>query len=163
MLYGPGNSQPHKVVPCGRKAHGNGGGIDVHALKNRAGKGCGGEGGSTPPSHDGPGTTPKSKTPDGSVPTASGAPGSPSAASSAATGSTAKTGKVGRGSESSRAGVLGVSARQDKGAGGVLGAAATVATGKLPFTGITLLPVALIALALVGLGLTARRQARVPA
>jgi hypothetical protein len=39
MLYGPGNSQPHKVAPCGHKARGNGGGFDVHALKSHGGKG----------------------------------------------------------------------------------------------------------------------------
>jgi hypothetical protein len=39
MLYGPGNSQSHKVAPCGQKAHGNGGGVDVHALKSHGGKG----------------------------------------------------------------------------------------------------------------------------
>src|ERR671936_413778 len=33
-LYGPGNSQPHKVTPCGHVAHGNGGGYDVHGLKS---------------------------------------------------------------------------------------------------------------------------------
>src|SRR5207245_1749830 len=32
-LYSPGNSQPHKVTTCAHSAHGNGGGIDVHALK----------------------------------------------------------------------------------------------------------------------------------
>src|SRR5436853_5140619 len=36
-LYGPGNSQPHKVVACGHRH-----GVDVHALKNHpAGKNCG--------------------------------------------------------------------------------------------------------------------------
>src|SRR5438132_12690258 len=36
-IYGPGNSQPHKVVTCGHRH-----GVDVHALKSHpAGKNCG--------------------------------------------------------------------------------------------------------------------------
>jgi hypothetical protein len=33
-LFGPGNSQPHKVTTCQHPLHGNGGGVDVHAVKN---------------------------------------------------------------------------------------------------------------------------------
>ena len=33
-LYGPGNSQPHKVATCKHPLHGKGGGVDVHAVKS---------------------------------------------------------------------------------------------------------------------------------
>src|SRR6266516_3569069 len=33
-LYGPGNSQPHKVATCKHPQHGGGGGVDVHAVKS---------------------------------------------------------------------------------------------------------------------------------
>src|SRR4051812_32880218 len=41
VLHGPGNSQPHKAVPCS-----GGHEVDVHALKGKRGRGCG----SNPPS-----------------------------------------------------------------------------------------------------------------
>jgi hypothetical protein len=33
-IYGPGNSQPHKVTSCKHPLHGKGGGVDVHAVKS---------------------------------------------------------------------------------------------------------------------------------
>jgi hypothetical protein len=156
-LYSPGNSQPHKIAPCGRPAHGKGGGIDVHALKGHAGKkGCDAEEPpSTTPASGGPGPseTPPTTTPGGSVspPTSGQQP--------TATGSTPSTDSGGSESHSSGGHVEGASASAGKTDGGVLGAAATLTTGTLPFTGAPLLLVALLGLALIGAGLVVRRQA----
>ena len=38
VLHGPGNSQPHKVVPCSGRKHE----VDVHALKSHGGGSCDG-------------------------------------------------------------------------------------------------------------------------
>src|SRR5919206_306105 len=39
-IYGPGNSQPHKVTSCKHPLHGNGGGVDVHAVKDYSNLAC---------------------------------------------------------------------------------------------------------------------------
>src|SRR5882724_2164463 len=81
VLHGPGNSQPHKASPCS-----GGHEVDVHALKGRRGKTCGGQPPSPPtprprptpdpgkpgdPAHDPGGNTPAA-TP--SSPSAQGTP-----------------------------------------------------------------------------------------
>jgi hypothetical protein len=53
VLHGPGNSQPHKVVPCGGRHE-----VDVHALKSHLGGSCD----SSPP-HPQPEPTPPGVTP----------------------------------------------------------------------------------------------------
>jgi hypothetical protein len=39
-IFGPGNSQPHKVTSCKHPLHGNGGGVDVHAVKDYSNLAC---------------------------------------------------------------------------------------------------------------------------
>jgi hypothetical protein len=60
ILYGPGNSQPHKVLPRGHSAHGKGGGPDVPALKNKGQTVCGSK---TPPAKSPGDPPPPSTTP----------------------------------------------------------------------------------------------------
>ena len=66
-------------------------------------------------------------------------------------------------------GVLGVTATVSAGksgntpVGGVLGALTTVGSGNLPFTGFPLWVAALLAVALIGMGLTLRRAGRATA
>jgi len=88
-----------------------------------------------------------------------------STAGTAATGATAATGSTGTSQQGS---VLGTTAsRHGKGnagpQGGVLGALQSVGHGSLPFTGFPLWVAVIAALALIALGLTVRRQARVTA
>jgi hypothetical protein len=130
ILYGPGNSQPHKVVRCAHSVHGKGGGPDVHALKNKGTTACGSEPPSTKPSGDpSPSSTP--------TPSTSQAPGRTAGASGAVKGTVKHASR-----------------------GGVMSAVATVGKGTLPFTGFPLWSAALFALGLAGLGVTLRRQAR---
>ena len=130
VLYGPGNSQPHKVLPCGRSAHGNGGGPDVHALKSKGQAACDTK---TPPvksPHD-PSPTP---TPQATAPRTA---GSKAPVSSAAKGSV-----------------------KDVPQGGVMSSVANAGKGSLPFTGLPLWSAVLLAAALAGTGFALRRQAR---
>jgi hypothetical protein len=130
VLYGPGNSQPHKVLPCAHSAHGKGGGPDVHALKNKGKTACGSEPPSNKPSGDpSPSSTPTLSTWQ--------APGRAAGASGAVRGSARHVSQ-----------------------GGVMSAVASVGKGTLPFTGFPLWSAAVFALGLVGLGATLRRQAR---
>lgn len=140
-LYGPGNSQPHKTTPCGLAAHGNGGGYDVHALKSHAKHtGC-----TDSPSPTG--EPAKDPTPNGSVvptshPVKTQPASDPQSASAAVT----------AGSDRREA----VDATND-----VLGAVSSTTTGTtLPFTGLPLWLVVLVATAATGAGLALRRQAR---
>jgi hypothetical protein len=145
QLYSPGNSQPHKVRPCGRASHGNGGGIDVHALKSHTnGSGC---------SSQQPQTTPK---PDQA---GSGSAGRPSAdpAGVAVTGDPARPTPPST-STKSKSGP----AKTGKAHTGVLTTLGTFGSGALPFTGLRLWMTALIGLAFVGFGLTLRYRLRVP-
>jgi hypothetical protein len=137
VLYGPGNSQPHKTALCGQVVHGKGGGFDVHALKSHSKKHvCGDEPSATTPPKD-----PASKS-------------SPSQVSRpAVTASASDTPDV---NPPTSSGVKGAAAADE---GGVLAAVGAIDEASLPFTGLSLWSVGLVALALVGVGLSLRRQA----
>ncbi|MFY9578005.1 MAG: hypothetical protein WAQ33_01640 [Gaiellaceae bacterium] len=138
-LYGPGNSQPHKVVTCGHPH-----GVDVHALKGHANK----------KKCVGSSTSSKATTQTSS-----------STLSATGTGSTTHVGgtSAAAGASTPNGGVLGVTATRSGETGyvgGVLGALTTVGQGTLPFTGFPLWVAAAIALALIALGVGLRRSAR---
>jgi hypothetical protein len=131
LLYGPGNSQPHKTVPCGQAAHGNGGGYDVHALKSHAKRiDCT----DTPSAGGKPTKDPATK---GSV---------------VATSPAAQTQHA---SDTQSAAPASAGASN-----GVLGAVASVTGATLPFTGLPLGLAVLVAIAAIGSGLAVRHQAR---
>jgi hypothetical protein len=132
-LYGPGNSQPHKVQPCGHPGKGNGGGFDVHALKShRNSANCVTE---SPPSK---------------------VTGDPSTAQPV-TAQPTPAGGVAGGYKGGEAAEKGTSTS------GVLGAVENVGTGTLPFTGFPVWILALVALGLTILGAGLRRQTRAAA
>jgi cobalamin biosynthesis Mg chelatase CobN len=145
-VYGPGNSQPHKV--CGKNGHF----IDVHAVKSYVGITC-----STTPQQQSQSSVTNTST------TSTGVTGSTNVTSSttqtAATAGTAAAGGV--------AGVTAESGSPQSGsngaAGGVLGAfgvAGVAAGGELPFTGFPLWLAILAAIALIGIGWTLHRTGR---
>jgi hypothetical protein len=144
-VYGPGNSQPHKV--CGKNGHF----IDVHAVKTYVGVDCSATASATQT------TSGVSRTSSTSTGNSTGA-----AASTSQTGATPTTSATG--------GVAGVSVEagspQSGGSkgevGGVLGAfgVAGVAGGALPFTGFPLWLVILTAIALIAVGWTLHRYGR---
>ena len=135
-IYGPGNSQPHKVSNCVHPAkNNNGGGVDVHAVKSFSSAQCTSSTGTTVRT-----TTSNSTTLGATV---------------------ATTGKVSTAhGNASQGGVLGATASKSQPAGGVLGAIESVGQGALPFTGLPLLAAVLFAAALIGLGLALRRHSR---
>src|SRR5256886_5046960 len=136
QVYGPGNSQPHKVVDCKRNHW-----VDGHAVKSYA----------TAPCSTLTGTT--NGTIAASVAGSTNGPSVTTATSSHANPPTRGHGTAG--------GVLGVTASGGAGAaGGVLGAIASVGSGVLPFTGISLWLVVLAAAGLIVLGLLLRRGGR---
>jgi hypothetical protein len=137
-VYGPGNSQPHKVLDCKRNHF-----VDVHAVKSYSTTSCtqgGTTGGTTGTSVSG-GTNGTSVT------------GTPSS----------NTGATAHGNSPAAGGVLGSTASGGNGipAGGVLGAIASVGSGVLPFTGFPLWIVVLAGAVLVAFGLALRRAGRV--
>jgi len=150
-LHGPGNSQPHKVVPCGRRH-----GVDVHALKSHAGKrGCDPDPPPTPTPNPNPTPNP-TPTPDG-PPVTPDVPSTPSSPPTAP-------------SSGPRAHDPGDDGQRDPGAHGTSSAAAGAlaavgrATGaELPFTGLRLWTVVMIACVLLVSGAALRSRARVPA
>jgi hypothetical protein len=142
ILHGPGNSQPHKAAGCAGRHE-----VDVHALKAKGHrKGCGT---SSPPAGT-PGGNP------GSNPTVSSEPKLETSTPAANPGKPADPG-----TSQPTGGVASGSATQSS--HGVLGAAAVVAHGTLPFTGVQLWAVVLFALMLVAIGLALRRHAAAPA
>jgi hypothetical protein len=149
-VYGPGNSQPHKVWDC-RRQHW----VDVHAVKSYSSASCVAQA-SRPTVSETRGTTGTSNSSHTSntVSTASNTRGS--ALGTTATGS----GPAAQGGTPAAGGVLGVTANSQP-AGGVLGAVESVGSGVLPFTGFPLWIVVIAALGLIVLGLTLRRQGRV--
>jgi hypothetical protein len=139
VLHGPGNSQPHKTASCS-----GGHEVDVHALKGKRGKACGGQPPTPTPT---PHPTPDpgkpgdpAHNPGGNTPAVT--PSSTSAQSTTVTSKPAVSTKHG-----------GVEM-----AGGILSATGVIGGGTLPFTGFPIWVVALIALALIVLGLTLRRR-----
>jgi hypothetical protein len=139
-VFGPGNSQPHKVLDCKRNHW-----VDVHAVKSYS-TSCsqvGTTGGKT-------GTT---------------TVGTVGASVSGGTNSTSATsagGPSAQGASPKAGGVAGVTATGGTSgpAGGVLGAIASVGSGVLPFTGFPLWLVVLAAVGMIVLGLTLRRGGR---
>jgi len=135
-VYGPGNSQPHKVLDCKRNHW-----VDVHAVKSYSTISC-----------SQVGTT-------GSTTLGASVAGS---ANSATVTSTPSSNAATAHGNSTAGGVLGVTASGGKGssAGGVLGAIESVGSGVLPFTGFPLWIVVLAAAALMAFGLALRRAGR---
>ena len=149
LVYGPGNSQPHKVACPGSDKF-----IDVHAMKSFAR--CEAAVGPTAKAQP----TPTSNVVTPKV-TPAGVP-SPAAVSVSVSGSV-KGASAARGAPAPAAplgGVLGVTTSESQSAGGVLGAIEAVGEGALPFTGFPLWTVMLAALALITFGLALRRHAR---
>lgn len=139
-IYGPGNSQPHKV--CGK----NGKWVDVHAVKSYEGLTCGSTSTRTATRHVAPSV--EHTIGSHAVPTAS--PAGVTASSSAA-----PTGGGVAGAEAS------VSSGGPGAAGGVLGAVASFgAAGTLPFTGFPLWAVALTGLVATAVGWALLRTSR---
>src|SRR6266516_2350508 len=148
VLHGPGNSQPHKAAPCS-----GGHEVDVHALKGKRGRSCGG---SQPPS---PPTPRPNPTPD------PGKPGDPGHGPNAGGG----TSTVLPSSPAADPSTLGkpkqVVTRHHgrvEGASGVLSATGAMGGGTLPFTGFPIWIVVMIALALIAVGVALRRRSPAP-
>jgi hypothetical protein len=144
ILHGPGNSQPHKAAPCS-----GGHEVDVHALKGKRGKSCGGQPQSPPTPRPNP--TPDPGRPGGDPahgPTAD--PGStPSVLPSTPTDPSTPT--KAKAAVSPQRASVGM-------AGGVLSSTGVIGGGILPFTGFPIWVVVLAALALIALGVTLRRR-----
>jgi hypothetical protein len=142
-VYGPGNSQPHKVEKC----PGSGKFVDVHAVKSYSAQACAA----------GPTTKPKTTSPTGPVVSVT----APAPGPTKTVGVSARSGVQGAPQGvSPQGGVLGVTTSKSQPAGGVLGAIEAVGEGVLPFTGFPLWAVMLVALALIAFGLALRRHAR---
>jgi hypothetical protein len=137
VLHGPGNSQPHKAAPCS-----GGHEVDVHALKGKRGKACGGQPPTPHPTPDPGKPGDPVQDPGGNTPGVN--PSSPSQSTPA------KPKPV-------------VSPQQGsvEKAAGVLSATQAIGAGTLPFTGFPIWVVVLLALALIVLGLMLRRRGRV--
>jgi hypothetical protein len=117
--------------------------VDVHALKGKRRKGCG-----TQPS------TPPQSTPD------PGKPGDPGHGPSGGVSSPAPSGSSPSVTATSTSAKPAVSTKHPRveSASGVLDATGAIGGGTLPFTGFPIWVVALIALALIALGLALRRR-----
>jgi hypothetical protein len=158
-VYGPGNSQPHKVQKCpGSKKW-----VDVHAVKSYSARSCASQGGVSSSTH-GNVNAPKTS----SKPTVAGTAAVGTRGSAGSAGATAPTSSPQGGAtaptSSPQGGVLGASESAESGsAGGVLGAIESVGQGVLPFTGFPLWVAVALALALILLGLALRRYGRATA
>src|SRR4029079_2360526 len=164
QVYGPGNSQPHKVLDCKRHHW-----VDVHAVKSYSSEACTSTssstqtGGSTNTTTNTGGTTVSGSTSNttSSTSTATGHTSVVAPAASTAKGNSAAANSSNGHAASAAGGVLGVTASGgSKPAGGVLGVIASTGSGVLPFTGFPLWIAALAALALIAFGLALRRNAR---
>jgi hypothetical protein len=144
LITGPGNSQPHKVTACGKPGN-RSGGVDVHAVKSYSGSACAQTKAAVSVQSSATITPPPvvTSTPVHIAPPASTAHGS----SSNAPGH----------------GVLGahttLAPAKHAPGHGVLGTVARIGGSTLPFTGLRLWLVALLAIALTGAGVAARRAA----
>ena len=170
VLHGPGNSQPHKTAPCP-----GGHEVDVHALKHKSSAACA----SSPQPQV---VTPVTPTPavTATVTPAVAATVTPTVTPTVVTPAAAAVGAVQAAQPTSTpassapaaapaaaAGVKGVAVAlkptKTKPASGVLGTTTklggTAASSKLPFTGLPLSIFALVAVGLIGVGLTMRRAA----
>jgi hypothetical protein len=155
-VYGPGNSQPHKVACPGSTKY-----RDVHAVKNYSR--CAAAAGPAPTGGVKPTAKPTAKPTVTPTVTPAGVPTKPAVAVSVAGGvkGAAATAAAPSGA-APQGGVLGVttSAGKSESAGGVLGAIEAVGGGVLPFTGFPLWAALLVGIGLVASGLALRRQAR---
>jgi hypothetical protein len=142
ILHGPGNSQPHKAVPCS-----GGHEVDVHALKAKRRTACGTQ--PPPPPHS---------TPD---PGKVGDPGHGPNTAGNTPASAASTPSVPNTTASAKPAVSTKHVRVES-ANGVLSATGAIGGGTLPFTGFPLWVVALTAIALIAFGLTLRRRSAAP-
>jgi len=133
-VFGPGNSQPHKVLDCKRNHW-----VDVHAVKSYSTASCSLQSGGT--------TT---RTTGGVGVSASVANTTPSTAGPTTPGNSKAGGVLGATASGGEAGLV----------GGVLGAIASVGSGVLPFTGFSVWMIVLASIGLVLLGLLLRRGAR---
>ncbi|HYY04595.1 MAG TPA: hypothetical protein VE736_11980 [Gaiellaceae bacterium] len=160
MLFGPGNSQPHKFS-CGRHF------VDVHALKAHPAA-CTQTAGhvshtTTPTNASTPVTTAVTTTVTTTVTSSLGAAVTNHGA---AVSQIAKSGALGASATASgpsaSSSVLGANAKAGNraGSGGVLGALTTVGHGTLPFTGFPLWAAAVAGLVLIALGTRLHRRAR---
>jgi hypothetical protein len=144
-VYGPGNSQPHKVTDCKHKHA-----VDVHAVKSYSSAACTSQGTTTQTSKL-PAANGGTNTPTGGT-TQTGTVGTTGTAGTTATGTTAAP----------TGGVLGTTSTSKSGSapeGGVLGALEAAGQGSLPFTGFPLWLVAVAAAGLIVFGVALRRQA----
>ena len=130
-VFGPGNSQPHKVLDCKRNHW-----VDVHAVKNYSTTSCSQAG--------------TVGTVGASVSSGTNSTSPTSTAGSTARGNSTVGGVLG----------VTASGGKEAPAGGVLGAIASVGSGVLPFTGFPLWLVVLAAVGMIVLGLTLRRGGR---
>jgi hypothetical protein len=144
-VYGPGNSQPHKVTDCKHKHA-----VDVHAVKSYSSAACTQESGVSASTNGSTSNT------------------SNTAAPVTVVGGVAGTSITSASPTTHYGGVLGATASASNGnaggpQGGVLGTIQAVGGGSLPFTGFPLWLAVVAALAVIALGLALRRQARVTA
>jgi hypothetical protein len=140
-LYGPGNSQPHKVVTCGHRH-----GVDVHALKNHpGGKTCGSQ---EPPVRP---ADPSPKPPSTDCTCKDDSPHDPGITPPLTIHSTPPP-TPHKGSSGTAGGVVAIGGDLH----GVLASVAVVGQGTLPFTGFPLWAIVGVALGLIALGLTLR-------
>ena len=139
-VYGPGNSQPHKVACPGSDKF-----VDVHAVKSYSAAGC----------------ATQTTTTTANSPTISGTPGKPGTTRAPGTSGTPGIAGTPAGTPA-QGGVLGetASAGNPAPAGGVLGAIESVGQGTLPFTGFPLWAIVMLASMLILLGLALRRGGR---
>ena len=166
-IYGPGNSQPHKVATCDKngKVHYK----DVHAVKSYSSSGCASTGTPTQTSNTAATSNPSSTTNNTSVTTNN---TSVTNNSSSTTNHTATQGVLGATKTLHRAAAkhhaaVKVAAKPVRSSAkpaakpisGVL-AATSPARSTLPFTGVALWLPALLGLACLGLGLGLRRHGR---
>jgi hypothetical protein len=140
-VYGPGNSQPHKV--CGKNGHF----IDVHAVKSYVGVSCAGSTVTT--------TVASGVTASAGTSVRSSASGTLSTSSGHGA---APTGTAGASVESGSP--QGAAAGTAGGVLGAFGVAGVAAGGVLPFTGFPLWLAIVVAIGLIAVGWTLHRRGR---
>ena len=144
VLHGPGNSQPHKAAPCS-----GGHEVDVHALKGKRGKSCGG-----PPQS--PPTPRPNPTPDPGQP--GGDPAHGPAVDRGSAPAVVASSPADPGTPTKAKPVVSPQRATVEMASGVLSSTGVIGAGTLPFTGFPIWVVVLIAVALIALGLMLRRS-----
>jgi hypothetical protein len=147
VLHGPGNSQPHKALPCA-----GGHEVDVHALKGKRGGSCGN---ASPPPHSIPDPV---KDPD---PVKSPGPAKSSSPVKSPTSDPVAT-PPGTVVVSGFASVTKVIPKHRGGgvASGIRGTTGALGVGTLPFTGVDLWSTVFVAIALMLIGLALCQRAR---